>query len=420
MNILFVMLIYDDASAGRGYYSDLVQHVNRTGHKITVIAPSVDGFVGLREEAGVSVIRVNTGKLFEVHKVIKGINNLRLPGAFQKALDHHLKDSTFDWVVSPTPPITFAPLIKKLRKRYGCRSYLVLRDIFPQNARDLGFINNSLIFNFFRRKEKQMYQVSDIIGCMSQGNIDYVANHNPQLDSKKLTILYNWIGYDEDQLEGDESRQQLRERFKIDGKFVALFGGNLGKPQGIDAILDLAQSVKETHPDIHFLLMGNGTERDHIERTIKDKSLHNVELRPFLPRTEYLKLASVCDLGLVNLSKVSTTPNIPLRTFAYWTSELPVLASLDAATDIGKIIERANGGKWSLTGDLDSYRANLLTLYENDADRKQMGRNGKLAVALNYKTEVIGRRFIEQLDEFMKTGAVTTVASQPTGQPTHV
>lgn len=419
MKILFVMLIYDDPKSGRGFYTDLVQKINSTEHDVTVIAPSVDGFVGVRQENGVTVIRAKTGKLFEVHKVIKGINNLLLPTAFQKALRKHLDDTAFDWIVSPTPPITLAPLIAKLKKRYRCRSYLVLRDIFPQNARDLGLINNSILFNFFRRKEKRMYRISDIIGCMSQGNVDYVRNHNSEIDPKKATILYNWIGFEEGDVDQSETREQLRKRFEIEGKFVALFGGNLGKPQGIDAILDLAATVKESHPDILFILMGNGTERNHILNVIEQKSLHNVQLRPFLPRDDYLKLASVCELGLVNLSEVSTTPNIPLRTFAYWASELPVLASLDAATDIGKIIDRARGGLWSLTGDLESYRANLLQLHDNHDNRVQMGINGKEAVVTNYKTEIIAERFIDQLTEFDETGTVTTIASQPTGRPIH-
>ncbi len=420
MNILFVMLIYDDPKSGRGFYTDLVQKINSTEHDVTVIAPSVDGFVGMRQENGVTVIRAKTGKLFEVHKVVKGINNLLLPSAFQKALDKHIKDTSFDWIVSPTPPITLAPLIAKLKKRYRCRSYLILRDIFPQNARDLGLINNSMIFNFFRRKEKRMYGISDIIGCMSQGNVDYVRNHNPELDPGKVTILYNWIGFEQSEPELTETRQQLRTRFEIQDKFVALFGGNLGKPQGIDAILDLADTVKKTHPDILFMLMGNGTERNHIQNVIKQKCLDNVQLRPFLPRNDYLKLASVCDLGLVNLSKVSTTPNIPLRTFAYWASELPVLASLDAATDIGKIIDRAKGGLWSLTGDLESYRANLLALYDNDEGRVQMGKNGKQAVVTHYETKIIAGRFIDQLMEFDETGSVTTIQSQPAGKPVDV
>ena len=420
MKILFVMLVYDDASDGRGFYSDLVQHANRSGHEITVVAPTIDGFVGAREETGVQVIRVKTGKLFEVNKIVKGINNLRLPSAFQKALDRHLKDAKFDWVVSPTPPVTFAPLIAKLKQRYGAKSYLILRDIFPQNARDLGFINNGFIFNFFRAKEERMYAISDIIGCMSQGNIDYIRDHNPDLDHAKLTILYNWIGASVGQVIAPDERESLREKFGIKGKFVALFGGNLGKPQGINSILDLAESVRQTHPSILFLLVGDGTERERISNEIKNKNLVNVQIKQLLPRDEYLQLASVCDLGLVNLSKQSTTPNIPLRTFAYWAGGLPVLASLDAATDIGNLIERANAGLWSLTGDLETYRSNLIALFDNDEARLQMGRNGREAVEANYRTHTIAKCFVDQIEEFMETNKVTTVASKPTGAPVHV
>lgn len=393
------MLIYEDATEGRGYYSDLVSHVSKLGHNITVIAPSTDGKPGLREEAGIRVIRVKTGKLFEVHPIIKGISNLRLPANFASAYNKYLANESFDWVVSPTPPITLAPFVKKLKRKLGCKSYLVLRDIFPQNARDLGYIRNPFIFNFFRSKEKKLYDMADVIGCMSQGNVDYVCKHNPHIDPNKVGILYNWIGFDDQHMVEPEQREDVRKEFGIAGKFVALFGGNLGRPQKIDSIIDLAKTVRDTHPDILFVLIGNGTERGRIQSLIETCKLSNVQLWDFLPKNDYLRLASVCDIGLVNLSDLSTTPNIPLRTFAYWASKLPVLACVDAATDVGKIIERENGGYWSVTGNLDNYRENLLKLYEDDANRREMGESGRRSVEQKYKTDVIAREFVRQLEE---------------------
>ena len=394
------MLVYHDVrtGTGRGFYSDLVGRIADLGHDVTVVAPGADGDFGLREEGGLRVLRVKTGKMFGVNKIVKGINNLRLPGCLQSAIDQNFNNESFDWIVSPTPPITLAPLVKNLKRRFGCKSYLILRDIFPQNARDLGLIKNSLIFNFFRRKEKLLYKLSDLIGCMSQGNVEYVMRHNPEVDQSKLTLLPNWIGCDQDELARVDSAV-IKARFGLGGKFVALFGGNFGKPQKIEAILELAASVKSTHPDIAFLMIGKGTEKARVANLVAEQKLTNVVLKDRLPLDDYLLLAAACDAGMVNLSEKFTIPNIPSRTLAYWASGLPVLASVDANTDLGAMLESAQAGLWSVTGDLKSYRDNLLNLYNDSDTRLQMGENGRQAICDHYATEIVATEFDRQISE---------------------
>ena len=401
MKILFTLLFYHDVrlGTGRGFYSDLVRCIGALGHEVTVVAPSDDGEVGLRLEGDVRVLRVKTGKMFGVNKIVKGINNLRLPGILHSAIRRHFGSESFDWVVSPTPPITLASLTRNLKQTYNCNSYLILRDIFPQNARDLGLINNSLILNFFRRKEKLIYELADLIGCMSKGNVDYVIRHNDELDIAKLTLLPNWIGCDRNESSEVDSTA-VKARFGLEEKFVALFGGNFGKPQKIEAILELAASVKSTHRDIVFLLIGKGTEKSRIANLVEEQDLTNVVIKERLPLDDYLQLAAACDVGMVNLSEKFTIPNIPSRTLAYWASGLPVIASVDANTDFGAMLESADAGVWSITGDLESYRANLLKLYDDEASRRQMGENGRQAIRDLYATEIVAKEFDRQINQF--------------------
>ena len=106
---------------------------------------------------------------------------------------NYFADIKFDLILYSTPPITFYKAIEYVKKRDGAKTYLLLKDIFPQNAVDLGMMSKTglkgLIYKYFRKKEKKLYAISDKIGCMSQANVDYVLKHNHQ--QLYLLSLYN-------------------------------------------------------------------------------------------------------------------------------------------------------------------------------------------------------------------------------------
>lgn len=385
------MLSYPNVEFNTNMYTDLVDEFIKNNNNVIVVAPSESINTEMCSEGNTKVLRVKTGKLFNVNPITKGISNIKLASQFTSAITRFLFDTKFDLIISPTPPITLFSTIKSIKKRDNCKSYLILRDIFPQNAKDLGLIKNSFLFNYFRKKEKQMYDISNCIGCMSQGNIDYVKDHNEEVESSKLHLLPNWI-----RVKGDanlESFSACKARFNLEGKFVAVYGGNLGKPQKAEFIIELAEELKYLK-DVVFLIIGKGTEKRNLEIIIQEKNLSNVVMKDYLPREEYTELVRCCDIGLVNLSNRFTIPNIPSRTLAYFEANIPILAAVDKNTDYGDILDESESGLWSITGDIDAYKSNFLKLYENVTMRNAMGNNGfeylknELNVENAYKTIV--------------------------------
>ncbi len=94
-------------------------------------------------------------KLFNVGLLQKGLANLLLPFQYKKALKRSGLNLNYDLVIMPTPPITLAFLAKWFKRYYRSKIYLILRDIFPQNAVDLKMMSNkSLVYKYFRKKEK--------------------------------------------------------------------------------------------------------------------------------------------------------------------------------------------------------------------------------------------------------------------------
>lgn len=382
MKVLFLMISFPDVTRNTNMYTDLTTEFLKKGNEVYVIAPTNEKtYLGI--EGGVNVLRVKTLPLFNVSFIIKGISNILLPYQYNYEIKKYFGKIAFDLIITPTPPITLSATAAKLRKKCNAPIYLILRDIFPQNAKDLNLIRNEILFKYFRQKEKKLYSLCDSIGCMSQGNVDYLIKHNPEIAQNKLHLLPNWSTVKQNSIPD----QNIRKKLHLGDKFIALFGGNLGIPQKIEFLLEVAEKVKNNEKII-FLLIGDGTEKYGLIRIINDRKLPNVIIKDQLPREDYMLLVKECDIGLVNLSDKFTIPNIPSRTLSYWQEKVPVLAAIDSATDYGKILDESGGGLWSITGNVSDYIENLMFFYNNPDKRKEMGEKGYDYLRNRLNTEI--------------------------------
>ena len=234
----------------------------------------------------------------------------------------------------------------------------MLKDIFPQNAVDLGMMSKtgvkSILYKYFRKQEKQLYCYSDRIGCMSQANVDYVIKHNPEISSSKLEICPNCIE-PQDMSISTEERNELRRKYNIPlDKTVFVYGGNLGKPQGIPFIMECLKKQKE-NSDAFFLIVGGGTEFEKLQKFFDVEKPRNMKLMSRLPKDDYDRMVAACDVGLIFLDHRFTIPNFPSRLLSYMQAKLPVLAATDPNTDIGEVIKQGGFGWWCESNDTRAF-----------------------------------------------------------------
>lgn len=377
MNVLFLMISFPDIKKDSNLYSDLAEEFKKNEHKIyvaTLLEKKHSQRTYLEKVKEFNILRVRAGDWFDTNSVVKkGLTTITIANYFKRAVQKYFGNIKFNLIICPTPPITFAPVVRYIKKRDKCKSYLILRDIFPQNVRDLGLLNNQLLFNYFRRKEKQLYNISDYIGCMSEGNIKYILEHN-DIEESKLEILYNWGKIDHNI---EIVITDYKKKYGLENKFVAVFGGNIGLPQELEFLLELAKEYKR-RDDIVFLIIGKGAQKQKIVDLIKSEKILNVMIKDFLPRDEYDNLMKQCDIGLINLSRKFTIPNIPSKTIAYFKAGIPILASTDRNTDYKDLlIKKAKAGLWSETGDLKTYKSNFDKLFNDKKLREELGKNGR-------------------------------------------
>lgn len=358
MNILFLSLMPYQSISERDIYTDLLREFVRNGHQVTVLSPTESCETVIAQE-NCTIYQVPTGKIEKTSFIRKGINTILIESRFRSAIKKNLRTTRFDLVLYPTPPITFVGAVAYIKKRDGAKTYLMLKDIFPQNAVDIGIISKhgiqGLIYQYFRRKERCLYDVSDYIGCMSQGNVDYILKHNPQLDSRKVGICPNCIEF-VDRSVNDAVRGQMREKYGIpQDRRVFVYGGNLGRPQGIPFLIDCLKDQRDNQK-VFFLVVGDGTEYTLLEEYALKADQENFKLMRRLPKEDYDALVGACDVGMLFLDYRFTIPNFPSRLLSYMQAKLPILACTDPNTDVGRVISEGGFGWWCESNSVDAFR----------------------------------------------------------------
>lgn len=390
MNILFVSISSLQHMSTQSIYLDLIRQMQQHGHNVYVVCSNErrNGQpTTLSEECGTQVLRVRIGNNKNTNIVEKGITNLLLPYQYIAAIKRYFSDVRFDVVVYPTPPVTHAKTVAYIKKRDGADSYLLLKDIFPQNAVDIGMMTKrgpkSVIYKMFRNKEKRLYRLSDHIGCMSPANVEYLLRHNPYVDPQIVHVNPNSMEVAEYTRDG-EKKAAIYQRYNIPASATTfIYGGNLGRPQGIPFLIECLKANADRE-DRYFIICGTGTEYPKLKAYMEEYKPRNVLLLNGLPRAEYSDFVKAFDVGLIFLDHRFTIPNFPSRLLSYMQARMPVLACTDPNTDIGRVIIEGGFGWWCESNSVADFTAKVEEAIA--ARRETMGDNGYTYLTEHYSS----------------------------------
>ncbi len=374
----------------RGIYHDLLRKFRDEGHRVTIVSPRERRMgepSGLSYQDGVQILGVRTLNLQKTNVIEKGIGQILVDTQFKLAVNRFLPNDRFDLVLYSTPPVTFSKVIQSIKnKNPRAKTYLLLKDIFPQNAVDIGLMDKSglkgILYRFFRRKERRLYRLSDHIGCMSPANVSYLLRHNPEIGPESVEVAPNSI---ELKTQTSIDRIAVRRKYGLPvDRPVFIYGGNLGKPQGIDFLIECltASSVRN---DCHFLVIGSGTELQRLKNWYTCTNPVAVTVMDGLPKNEYDELVRACDVGLIFLDHRFTIPNYPSRLLSYLENKMPIIAATDPNTDIGRIAEENGYGYWCESNEVSSFVSCVNRML--DSDIIAMGQRGYEFMTQNYLVE---------------------------------
>ncbi|MCU1286856.1 MAG: putative glycosyl transferase [Acidobacteriales bacterium] len=406
MRILIIVdCYYPTTKSSAKLIHDLGVEFHRTGHDVTVLAPSeaIRSDMEISTEEDLRIVRVRTGKIKGASNFFRALQEVPLSGTMWRRSKQFLQQNPCDLIIYYSPSIFFGPLVKRLKQIWGCPSYLILRDIFPRWSVDAGVLRKGIVHDYFRRRELQQYDVADVIAVQTPANFDYF---NEELAHKRyrLELLFNWTNLNEE----DVPRSNYRKELGLEEKVVFFFGGNIGVAQDMDNIVRLAASLQE-HPRIFFLLVGEGSEVERLKLKVRDEEIKNFRILPAVGQKEYLAMLSEFDVGLMSLDRKLKTQNFPGKLLTYMYNSVAILASFNPENDLMKILIEAEAGLCTVNGDDEGLKANALKLAESAELRRRVGMNGRKLLEKEFSSAAAVNRVIEQVKAFQGVKAKAAV-----------
>ena len=387
MKILYITNTFPVNPKDSTIYTDLSEALQENGHELTIVASGEKSKLvnsTVNNERSMRVIRIRIGNLYNVSLIKKGVTTLFIKTKLIKGMKKYLPKQKFDLILFESPPVSMHGVITWAKNYYNAPSLLMLKDIFPQNAVDLGIIKNkSLIHKYYIAEEKKLYEVADFIGCMSQKNIDYIKHHNPKTVNKVLYFpntkkIKTYVNTSIEEIKKIKIKYNIPEKSS-----VAMYGGNIGKPQGVDFIIEVLKKCKE-NKEVFFLMIGRGTEKPRIEEAISSNNIKNVLILNHLPREEYENVLKISDVGLVFLDHKFSIPNFPSRVLSYFEYKIPVIAAVDRNNDFVDMIEKSKAGYSITSNNADDFKSTLFKMINEIKEKSYMGENGREYMERNF------------------------------------
>lgn len=391
MNILFLTMSSGiEKFNARGIYTDLMRKFRDEGHEVYIVFPRERKHglpTHVRVQDGVHLLGVKTLNVTKTNVIEKGIGQVSIEFLYKRAIKKYFAGVNFDLILYTTPPITFPKVIEYIRKvNPNAKTYLLLKDIFPQNAVDMGMLSKTgvkgVLYKFFRAKEKKLYALSDYIGCMSPANVRYVLEHNPEISGYRAEVAPNSLKLVESERNVDMS-VLIRYNIPTD-KPIFIYGGNLGVPQGIPFLIECLEANADRE-DCHFVVVGSGTYYQRLADWYQARKPKAVTVMKGLPKEDYDRLVRACQVGLIFLDYRFTIPNFPSRLLSYLEYKMPVIACTDPNCDTGSIAEENGFGFYAPSNDVAAFTQAVDKMLASDMHA--MGEKGHRFLKANYLVE---------------------------------
>ncbi|MCU6274654.1 glycosyltransferase family 4 protein [Morganella morganii] len=397
---MHLALVIDDylpksTRVGAKMFHELACELKSMGHIITVITPDDTQNTRLSFDTldGINIWRFKNGKLKDVNKIIRAINESLLSFNAWSAIKKNVSNNTFDAVIYYSPSIFWGSLINKIKKKCNCKSYLILRDLFPQWIIDAKLIKDkSLIARYFRFFEQYSYRQADTIGLMSRKNIDVFINTSAENKSYCLEVLRNWA-----KLYPFEKGSHYRNILGLEDKVIYFYGGNIGHAQDMANLMRLVKNM-QSYENAHFLFVGQGDEVNLINSLAEQWQLRNFTFLSSVSQIEFKKLLSEVDIGLFSLAKNHSAHNFPGKLLGYMVQSLPILGSVNNDNDLIPIINKSHAGFIHVNGNDDELLRSAISLYESKELRHTLGKNASTLLLKEFDVSSAAKCILNALE----------------------
>jgi colanic acid biosynthesis glycosyl transferase WcaI len=277
-----------------------------------------------------------------------------------------------DGVLAMSPPLTLGLTGWGMAKARRAPLVFNIQDIFPDVAVELGAITNENVITAARRLERISYRAADAVTVLSDDLRDNVVAKLPPAEAGKVRTIPNFV--DTDAVRPLDRRTAYRAELGIRDETVVMYAGNVGLSQSLGLLIGAARRYRD-RTDVVFVVNGGGSGRPALEE--EAVGLANVRFADYQPKARLAEVLATGDIHVVPLKRGLARSSVPSKTYSILAAGRPLVASVDAGTEVARVVEKAGAGIAVPPDDPESFADALGRLVDRPADRAQMGAAGR-------------------------------------------
>lgn len=252
-----------------------------------------------------------------------------------------------------------------------------IQDVFPDVAVELGAITDPRVIALASGLERFLYRRADAVTVLSDDLRDNVAAKLGRHRPERVHVIPNFV--DTERIRPSDRDNGYRRELGLVGRTVVMYAGNVGLSQSLDLVVAAARRYRDRgRDDVAFVVNGGGSARESLIRAAG--GLDNIRFVDMQPRERLPEVLAAADLHLVPLRTGLAKSSVPSKLYSILAAGRPVLASVDAGTEVATTIERAGAGVSVPPEDLDVFVDALDALLSDPAGLVRMGASGRAFV----------------------------------------
>jgi len=299
-----------------------------------------------------------------------------------------------DAVLAMSPPLTLGLAGWMTARLRGAPFVFNIQDVFPDVAVELGMITNPSLIRMASALEHFTYMRSDAVTVLSDDLRDNVTAKLRGNRPDRVRVIPNFV--DIEHIKPAPRENRYREEFGLTGKTVVMYAGNVGFSQALDLVLEAAAALAHD-PDLVFVINGGGAARADLER--KASGARNVRFVDMQPKDRLPEVLAAADIHVVPLRRGLARSSVPSKMYSILAAGRPIVASVDAGTEVAAVVERANAGIAVPPDDPEAFTKALARMVADPDEVERMGRAGRAFVERWASPAAIAEQYEALFDE---------------------
>jgi len=399
-------------AAGGARWNQMAKFWSEAGHDVTVLAGMVDYNTGKKldeyqgkyfakehESPDITVYRCHVSQRYNSNFIGRAWAYFSF--AFSSTLAGLFRAKRPDVILATSPPLTVGTTMNWLGWLRRRPTIFEVRDLWPESALDTGVLKPGRLANMLFKMEAKAYRNAKWINVLTPAFREKLIE-TKGIAAEKISMIPN--GADLDLFSPADKNNYVREELGLKDKFVVGYFGAHGRANHLVQLLEVAEKIKDSHPDVQIMLVGGGMLKKDLVADAEKRGLTNVTFVDPVSKEKIADYINATDVSTAVLMKNDTFKTVyPNKVFDYMCCARPILIGIDGVAR--KLVEDAGAGIFVEPENADAFIAGIDAMRNDPAKMGAMGQSGRKHVEANYDRRHLAEKYLEVLHQVVGESA---------------